>query len=189
MLECASDPMFTKMVGKDTGAELETMGSMCEAGRGKAGDGTCNLLEITQYQQQLHGREPGCDSPLVKELFDCVDNPLLKKDRAKILELRADCQHAGNGHAGDGKCDILAIGKYEEERKKSGKEADCGSNEIKEEFDCIDDPLLAHRHEEILALRKLCQAGGGKKGDCLSQINGLGPVFKKDGVRFISSDC
>lgn len=81
----------------------------------------------------------GCNDAVTKELFDCVDNPLLEKERTKILEMRHDCQPGSSGgRAGDGKCDFLAISKYEKEQKASGKEPDCGSNEVKEEFDCID---------------------------------------------------
>lgn len=182
MTKCASDPKFEKMVGKSTAAQMQTLSSMCASGTGHAGDGTCNVLEIPHYAEELHGRKPDCNSDLEKEMFDCVDNPLLKKERQKILTVRAECQHEGNGHAGDGKCDILAIAKYEKQRKETGKDADCGSNEVKEEFDCIDDPTLAHMKDELLALRKLCQTGGGKKGDCLSQIQALGPVMGPGGV-------
>jgi len=183
MMRCSSDATFVAAVGAKAAASMETMKSMCNAGKGHAGDGTCNILEIPAYQDQLKGRKPGCNDAVTKELFDCVDNPLLEKERTKILEMRHDCQPGSSGgRAGDGKCDFLAISKYEKEQKASGKEPDCGSNEVKEEFDCIDDPLMKHRREEIMALRRLCQAGGGKKGDCLSQIQGLGTVMDKGGA-------
>ena len=46
-------------VGAKAAASMETMKSMCNAGKGHAGDGTCNILEIPAYQDQLKGRKPG----------------------------------------------------------------------------------------------------------------------------------
>ena len=59
------------------------------------------------------------------------------------------------------------------DQKEKGEQLDCGSNELKEEIDCIDNPLLKSQRETILGLKAMCQNGGGKKGNCLSQINAL----------------
>ena len=116
-------------------------------------------------------------------MFDCVDNPEMKAERDNILKMKRDCEHQGASRPGDGKCDILAIVKYARDRKE-GQDVNCGSNEVKEEIDCIDHPLLKDKRNDILVLKELCKSGCPtcKRRDCLSQINSLDMIFSKGGV-------
>ena len=68
-------------VGAKAAASMATMKSMCDAGKGHAGDGTCNILEIPAYQSRLKGRKPGAFQPLT------------------YVDLFARCCAMGRGHA------------------------------------------------------------------------------------------
>jgi hypothetical protein len=190
MMRCADNAAFGKMVGGDVRTQMGNMKRICKAGKGSAGDGVCNIEQIPTYSTALHGRDPTCADDLMKEMFDCIDSPLLAKDRTKILSARASCQGGGEGSAGDGKCDLLAISKYAKEEEETGNRQ-CDSNIMKEAFDCVstmrllcpvcprwplrvrcpshktrccaqvDSSALAAQRKEIMAMRTVCQSRTG----------------------------
>merc|ERR1712023_170964 len=60
-----------------------------------AGDGVCNMMDLMKLGQadKTHGQsQQSCTSKLALEAFDCVDNPLMKDDRAHILQYKRLCE-------------------------------------------------------------------------------------------------
>lgn len=185
MLSCASSPFLSTVLG-GAGKEIGQMTKLCSGAGGKPGDGQCSLLDVAAYSKQEDARRlagktgpPDCKSKLTQEMFDCVNNPIIKsKDRANILQFKAMCstQSAGSS-AGDGKCNIMDIAAYSREddawkkahpNQKQDPAQMCKSKLVQELMDCIDNPLLAKQAADLRKLKLLCTAGAsgtGKAGD------------------------
>lgn len=164
-------------------------------------DAVCNMMNL---EGTCAAHPPGksddadiekmCSNSCVIAMMGCAtDSAFIKtvgaKTAGQMETLTTMCVgHTSGGHGastnrpGDGKCDLLAIAKYHKQQEESGKDPDCGSNEIREEIDCIDDPLLAGQRETIKALEEMCKAGHGHHGTCLSQIGAMGKIMGPGGV-------
>ena len=106
MVACADDPKFVATVTTGPGnqgtiSNLLQEQRWCAAGSGEAGDGVCNMLDLHNYAPDLDMKDETavamilfhCDSPLAKELFDCVDDPALASLRPRIRLSQSYCSY------------------------------------------------------------------------------------------------
>lgn len=96
MVACASDPTLGYYLGKTQVDSIKQMSTTCShppslpAGHGRPGDGTCNLMDLAKFDTSDPSKIK-CDSPVMKELLECADNPVLQSSRAQIMDIKKNC--------------------------------------------------------------------------------------------------
>lgn len=133
---------------------FKEMAQVCTVKQGVAGDGSCDVLDIAKYHEQLDQlhQVPSCTSQMTKELFDCKDDPMMSSQRAEILRMQKAC--ASPNKPGDGRCTVMAIAIYKKE--PGDTERGCRSKTIQEMIDCIDDPMMANQRSAIARFKAHC---------------------------------
>jgi hypothetical protein len=87
LFDCVDNPMFAA-----TRREILTMRAACRPGfQNKPGDGVCDVMAVANYNHAAPAQRR-CDSPALKEMMDCIDDPLMAKERPLILQERQFCQ-------------------------------------------------------------------------------------------------
>lgn len=93
MFDCVNNPMFAKQK-----KDILMVQQMCSAKKGKAGDGECNIGELMRYSKQNgKGKSPDCKSEMMQEMFDCLDHPVMAKNRKQMVQMQQMCQKDQKG--------------------------------------------------------------------------------------------
>ena len=88
LFDCMDDPAL-----KQSRASIARYQVHCRTG--SAGDGQCSFADLTKYaSQRKSGQQMTCESQMLKELFDCIDDPELKEQRADLVKFQTMCHAA-----------------------------------------------------------------------------------------------
>ena len=94
LFDCVDDPFL-----KAQRPEILQMRKECSGPPNRPGDGHCPIMSLAQYQRDSKDDGRDCRSKAVREMLDCVDDPLVASQRSGILRLQRRCK-IGNAQGG-----------------------------------------------------------------------------------------